>query len=752
LQLLGDIRGSGYRHPPALVRRADGQTLQVTGLLYRVLEAVDGHRNVEQIASEVSRNSGRAIDSGAVRTLIDTKLRPLGMLRRADGSEPQVRRANPLLALKFRVVVSKPELTRRITAPFAWLFHPLIVVAVVAGFVAVCYWVLFERGLGLATHQAFANPALLLAVFGITLASAGFHEFGHAAAARYGGATPGAMGAGLYLLWPAFYTDVTDSYRLGRAGRIRTDLGGLYFNAVLAVAIFGVWALSRWDALLLAIATQILQMIRQLPPLLRFDGYHLLADLTGVPDLFYRIKPTLLGWLPWRWGNPETKVLKPWAKAAVTLWVIAVVPFMVASLLFTVLAMPRILATAASSLDTQWRAMAFHFHTGDFLAGLAKLLGALAITLPAGGIVYLVVRLVRQTVTKVWRATTGKPIGRAVATLTGAAVVAGLVFAWWPHGNYRPIQPNEKGRIQDIVPTAAAQYTHPQRGQTSTAVTVWADTAGPLSSVNRPVLALVLVPRPGSPGAATAPTWVFPFNRPAPPGPGDNQSLAINTTNGATVYKVAFALVWVDPNRAVLNRNEAYALASCQHCQTMAVSFQVVLVIGQAHIVAPQNIAAAINYHCLSCLTQALAMQLVITLPGPPTQQETAAIDSLWQQITAFAEHLQGLTFSQIRARLLAYEHQTAAVITRYPPAPTTTAPPVSTSPITPVSTLPATTVPSSSGSTPSTSPDTSPSDQPSTATTGSTEATSTTSTTTTNAAPSTTETTSTTTPTTTVP
>ena len=34
------------------------------------------------------------------------------------------------------------------------------------------------------------------------------------------------MGAGLYLVWPAFYTDVTDSYRLGRAGRLRTDLGG----------------------------------------------------------------------------------------------------------------------------------------------------------------------------------------------------------------------------------------------------------------------------------------------------------------------------------------------------------------------------------------------------------------------------------------------------------------------------------------------------------------------------------------------
>ena len=125
----------------------------------------------------------------------------------------------------------------------------------------------------------------------MTVFSAGFHEFGHAAAARKGGAVPGVMGAGIYLVWPAFYTDVTDSYRLGRVGRIRTDLGGLYFNAVVAVAIAGIWWGTGWDALLLVIATQILQMIRQLTPLVRFDGYHVLADLTGVPDLFPRIGP-----------------------------------------------------------------------------------------------------------------------------------------------------------------------------------------------------------------------------------------------------------------------------------------------------------------------------------------------------------------------------------------------------------------------------------------------------------------------------
>ena len=80
---------------------------------------------------------------------------------------------------------------------------------------------------------------MILALWAMIVVSAAFHEFGHAAACRYGGATPGAMGAGLYLVWPAFYTEVTDSYRLGRAGRLRVDLGGLYFNAVFTVAVRG---------------------------------------------------------------------------------------------------------------------------------------------------------------------------------------------------------------------------------------------------------------------------------------------------------------------------------------------------------------------------------------------------------------------------------------------------------------------------------------------------------------------------------
>ena len=38
VHLIGELPGSGYKQPPSLVRRADGQTVQLTRLLFLVLE------------------------------------------------------------------------------------------------------------------------------------------------------------------------------------------------------------------------------------------------------------------------------------------------------------------------------------------------------------------------------------------------------------------------------------------------------------------------------------------------------------------------------------------------------------------------------------------------------------------------------------------------------------------------------------------------------------------------------------------
>ncbi|MCW2843746.1 MAG: hypothetical protein JWN22_1662 [Nocardioides sp.] len=813
LQLIGEMPGSGYRTPPALVRRGDGQMIQLTPLLYLVLDAVDGRRTHEEIAEQVSQRFGRLVSAENVETLVDGKLRPLGVLLKGDGSEPELKKANPLLGLRHRITVTDPVKTQRLTDPFARLFNPLLVTAVTAVFLYVSWWLLLDKGLASATHEAFHKPGLLLLIFVVTVLSAGFHEFGHAAAARRGGSTPGAMGAGLYLFWPAFYTDVTDSYRLGRAGRLRTDLGGLYFNAIVAVGIVGAWLLSGYDALLLVVATQILQILRQLTPIIRFDGYHVLADLTGVPDLYHRIKPTLLGLLPWRWHDPEVTVLKPWARAVVTIWVLLVVPMLAFSLLTMVLTLPRMLATAWVTLLEQKAAMTAAFGDGDVVSALARLVAILCLVLPIAGVAYILTRLVRSTVTSVLTRTQGAPVRRGVAGLLALALVAGLGWAWWPKGDtYRPIAAYERGTLADAIPLArpAAAYTDGlTEGAQGTITTAWpAGSAVPTR--DKPGLALVMVPHPttaepaetspttvpsdtptgppsttpsasasaspsaspsasateagttppsaspspvptdaGSAPASAAPvdgetqpssppadgttdpatttptgepgSWVFPFDQPLPPEQGDTQALAVNTTDDTVSYDLAFALVWADGDQ-VTNTNEAYALASCTGCAAVAVSFQVVLVMGDANVVVPQNLAVSATYNCVECLTYALASQLVITLDGPLSDDSMAELQALWEDIAQFAQNITSVPLSDLQQALADYQDQIAQIIQQddnAQPAPTAPSTDPSESPSGSVSDSPSPTV-SPSGATPTVPPTSSPTEAPSSSPSGS--------------------------------
>jgi putative peptide zinc metalloprotease protein len=701
LELLGTVQGSGHQAPPSLVRRGDGQAVQLTRLLYLTLEAVDGRRRYEEVAEAVSTATDRLVSADDVRMLCEQRLRPLGLLRGTDGAQPQVRRTEPLLGLKFRFVVSDPATTRRITAPFARLFHPLVVTVAVPVFLAGAAWLLLHRGVAAATHQAFEQPGLLLAVFALTVLSAAFHEFGHAAAAQYGGARPGAMGAGLYLVWPAFYTDVTDSYRLGRLGRLRTDLGGLYFNALVAIGMVLVWWATQWEALLLVVITQLLQMVRQLVPLVRFDGYHVLADLTGVPDLYRHIGPTLRGALPGR-RRGELAALKPWARAVVVTWVVLVVPLLLGTLVLTVLGLPRVLASAAAALHRQGLLVSDRFGQGDLLGVLEGSLAAAAIAIPVLGMLVLLARVAGRLVRSSCRWGSAGPVRRVLLGLAGLAAAGTLAWAWWPSPDtYRPVQPDERGTLLDAADLRPASHssarppglagagsepatrpvsrTSPARalveGERRVVRTLWP--AGEVPTADQPKLAVVLTPRPGPGGTrptgpdGPAPTWVFPFDRPAPPGPGDNQALAVNAQDGSVVYDVALALVWADQD-TVLNTNEAYALASCTGCRTVAVAFQVVLVVGPADVIVPQNVAVALNYQCSGCLTYALATQLVVSLPGRPEGDTRAALDRLWARIAAESATLQQLPLSELKSRLTGYEREILAVIRPEVLAPTT--------------------------------------------------------------------------------
>jgi len=435
IELLGPYQDSGYDRPPSLVRRSDGQVIQLSPLLYLVISHIDGARDPAAIADRVSADLGRALSAEQVGFLLTAKLIPLGIVA-AEGTPSGPPRANPLLALRARGTLLPERVANAVGTMFQPLFRWPLVVAVLASVLALDYWIFAVHGLGRGLHEILQDPVDLLVVAGLSAVAGLFHECGHASGCRCGGARTGVIGFGIYLVYPSFFTNVTDSYRLSRAGRLRTDLGGLYFNLIFMLVLAGIYAGTSAELLLLVIAVTHLEMLEQLLPVARYDGYYILSDLVGVPDLFARVVPILRGVLGRGPTDPRVAGLRRRSRIVVTSWVLIVVPLLTASLGYLVLHLPQINRALWLSVRLQVHTAATAVTSHHFALAAAGLIGAMLVGLSIAGSLFITTGLIRRLAAAGLRWSAGRPGRRALVGAAGLAALAGLGTLWAAQGAF----------------------------------------------------------------------------------------------------------------------------------------------------------------------------------------------------------------------------------------------------------------------------------------------------------------------------
>ena len=436
VELLGEYKNSGYHQPPSLLRRADGQVIQMSALLYQVACRIDGSRGPAAIADLVSEDLGRSLSAEQVRYLITAKLLPLGILAAGDAPAAPPK-ASPLLSLRARGTLLPERAANAAGVLLRPLFRWPVIIAVVAAVASVDYWLFAVHGLGAGVQQILRDPVDLLIVLGLFVVSALFHECGHAAGCRYGGARPGVIGVGIYLVWPSFFTNVTDSYRLSRAGRLRTDLGGVYFNAVFMLALAGLYVATSAQVLLVAIAVTHLEMLEQLLPFVRFDGYFILSDLVGVPDLFARVVPVLRSALPRGRQDPRVTGLRRRARILVTGWVLCVIPLLTLTMGYLFLHLPAVNRAMWRSVSLQAHLMTAAAAGHRYAQAGVDAFGAALIILALAGSAYLLIGLARRLTAVGLRWSTGRPGRRLLTAAVGLAVLTGLAAFWTAAGQFR---------------------------------------------------------------------------------------------------------------------------------------------------------------------------------------------------------------------------------------------------------------------------------------------------------------------------
>jgi putative peptide zinc metalloprotease protein len=544
-ELVGAMEDSGFEETPYLIRRPDGQVVQLPPILYALAERLDGRSTYEQVAAGASSATSVQIDPDDARFLIAEKLAPLGLILGAEAPAAEATKPKPgddLLALTWKAQVVPERLSRALTTLFRPLFFGPLVLVIVGAFLALDAWLFASHGISQPVRALIYHPALLVVLFGAIVVATAFHEIGHATGARYGGARPGVMGVGLYVIWPVFYTDVTDAYRLDRRGRLRTDLGGVYFNAIFALGCAGAYFATHWEPILALVLVQTFAILQQLLPLGRLDGYLILTDLTGVPDLLGRMKPLLRSVLPGRNADEEVRDLKPWVRRVATAYIAVLIPVLLFIFAMMLISAPRVFATAYDSLGVRWEQVTAAFGTGHAGQGIGALFQCSALVLPALGITVSTGRIGKRAGAAAMNWSSRSWLRRTVLVAFTGVVAGGAIFLWWPNGEYRPIQPGERGTIQggfeslSAIPTGRPSLTIQRQQQLHGAP--WQSNK-PAHGNGGGTQRTPTVTAPSSTHTGTSPSGSAPVHTgtsstPAPSGPAPTSTTPADTTTSTT--------------------------------------------------------------------------------------------------------------------------------------------------------------------------------------------------------------------------
>jgi putative peptide zinc metalloprotease protein len=143
----------------------------------------------------------------------------------------------------------------------------------------------------------------------------------------------------------------------------------------------------------------------------------------------------------------------------------------------------------------------------------------------------------------------------------------------------------------------------------------------------------------------------FSATGPAPALAGDNAAIAVNTKDGTTVFKVAFAIRHVMKD-VVDEANGAVAYASCTDCAAVAIAFEIVLIESDASVITPTNIAIAINENCEMCVAVAEAYQFVLGTGGIVhfDSEGNRILSEIRRELHSLRK--EDLTIEQLQARL----------------------------------------------------------------------------------------------------
>ena len=274
---------------------------------YAILRMFDGFHSLDEIKEEfegefppqkitldeLQHFLGQLHQSGLIVAATPNQGPELLKRKKKRGRQEIFQKFTNILAVKFKGFDPDPILT--FLLPFVrWAFHPVSLFFALFFCLSALTLVLVEfdtfRSKLPAFHQFF-GPANLF-FLGLTLVlTKALHEFGHGLTAKYFKGECHEMGIMILVLMPCPYVNVSDSWLLpNKWHRIAIAAAGVFVECVLAAVCTFLWWFSQpgllnYLCLNIVFVSSVSTILFNINPLLRYDGYYIMADWLEIPNL-----------------------------------------------------------------------------------------------------------------------------------------------------------------------------------------------------------------------------------------------------------------------------------------------------------------------------------------------------------------------------------------------------------------------------------------------------------------------------------
>lgn len=274
---------------------------------YAILQMLDGQTSLDELKErfeaqfppqkitleELQQFLGMLHRSGLVVASVPGQGTQLRKRRDERRRKELVAMLSNVLSIRFKGF--DPErLLNRLYPWVRWFFSPVVLVlwcvlTVSALLLVTVQFETFQSKLP-GFYQFFSptNALWLAVVLGLTKI---LHEFGHGLACKHFGGECHEMGIMILVLTPCLYCNVSDSWMLpNKWHRAAIGAAGMYVELLLAAIATFVWWFSEPGllnnlCLNVMFISSVSTVIFNGNPLLRYDGYYILADITEIPNL-----------------------------------------------------------------------------------------------------------------------------------------------------------------------------------------------------------------------------------------------------------------------------------------------------------------------------------------------------------------------------------------------------------------------------------------------------------------------------------